>query len=274
MKRFFFNLAIVLSVLVSSVKAAPNGPLFAPRPFSGDIHFGVEGLPTPIPGFTLHTKVPLDQLSYQLARALETGVNKAGLKFKGFGPYNVKIVRSKNPVVKGLVVGNDIMLEYHLIGNTVTTSFTTPDIVDTKVPIFGRIHFGADRAADPRVKATFDLVIRATITPQLHGAPVIKSASVHMSNAKLRPVNLSAKVLNAINDFVAWVGGPNFRGMAEKEMNKLKLSKNDPFGKTLRSLDGQIAKMTKDVKELHVMQESNRINIIYSTKVSPPLVVK
>ena len=172
------------------------------------------------------------------------------------------MVRSAAPVVKVLVVNNDINLEYFLPGNSVTTKFTTPDLVNAKTP-FGRIKFGVDRAADPHIRATFDLTLRATITPQLHGAPQIKTASVSVQNSKLIPVNLSAKVLSAINDFVDWVGGPNFRGLAEQAINAQGIRVNDPLTNTLRSLDARIAPLTSNAKSLSVRLEGSLVNVVY-----------
>lgn len=272
------RLACVTLGLLAMTASVHAQPLFAPRPFSGDIRFSVEGVQTilskgPRP-FTINVKRPLDDISVRLVESLNRDLPKAGLNFRGFRPYNVSVVRGASSSMKALVVQNDIQVEYFLPGNTVTSSFTTPDIVDVDIPLAGRVNIGLDRAADPRMSLTFDLTLRATISPQLKGAPRVKTVSASVSNARLRPVNLPAKVLSAGNDFVSFVGGPNFRGMAERAINAQGIRVNDPLSMQMQALSLQLAGHTREARGLNVFLDGNRVSVMYLKKAPALLIVR
>jgi hypothetical protein len=310
MKHVLFSLAVALGIVSSAVADNSFGPLFGPTAFSGDIRFSLEGktitlgkrkknvvktsstslvqdalklqkvvavakkpitMPTPKPvptvptTFTVNVKRPLDDISARLIPMLEQQLNKESPSFKGFRPYRVSIVRSSTPEMKALVVGNSIQLEYVLRGNKLTSSFRTPDIA------FG---IGLGSYADPRIEMTVDLTFKATITPQLRALPTVTNISVTPSNAKLRPVNLSSKVLSAINDFVSFVGGPNFVRKAEGMINAQSQASSNPLKGMFNGLNSRIAPLTKDAKALYVRHEGNRISVIYSLKVDQGPIVR
>jgi hypothetical protein len=286
-------LALGLLITAATVRTDGAPPLFGPRyePFNGEIRFIRWGkLPHPSkPGsfvtgpvskpFTVNVKKPLDDISQRLVDTLNTELPKQNLNFRGFRPYNIRITRSASPEMQVETAflsssfsstGSDIKMKYILRGNSIDAKFTTPDIVNTRLPIIGPIKFGLDRAADPRIILHFDLEVEAVLTPQLQGAPRVKSVQVKVQNARLRPANFSADVLNAANDFVAWVGGPNFRVMAEKAINAQSISVRDPLTGSMRSIDNHLAPLTKGARSMRVEYKKSSLEVIYSDDPPPP----
>lgn len=274
-KRMGVGVTVAMAILANAATSRADDPpsLFRYDTFNGYIHFALTatGKMTPSRGFTINVNTPINQ-GWQNARRFLTvdfpkRINQSGPSFRGFKPYDV-VIRPGTIRATGLASRQEICLEYIIPGNRIEATFTTPSIVKTKVPVFGSIDIGLDRRADPRIAVDFDIVLRATIAPQLHAVPRLSSASISVRNARLSSRNLSADVLSMANDVVAWVGGPNFRMMAEQEINKQGGRVTDPLANMLKGLNAKVAPLTANVRSFYVTFQGGRFNVIYSTQES------
>lgn len=93
-------------------------------------------------------------------------------------------------------------------GNQIRAKVTTPD---AQIPIVGRV--GVDRAADPDVTVKFDFDVRVAV--MVLDDPVntlsLNTAEASISGVQLVPNNTSARVLQGLNQMVAWLGGADMQ---------------------------------------------------------------
>jgi hypothetical protein len=282
----------------------PMGSLFPYRPFNGDIQFtinlasapknlanagklnpsalktgitnaagvlsktGVSKVPpvqvgpAPNPSFTVNVKRPLDAgwklLSTRVFPGLPAEIDKLNLNFSGFHPYNIRIVAGQPADLKVLTVNNTILLQYTIRGNSVQATTTTPDAH------VGPFSIGAPRALDPRFALDFDLMLSIDLTAQLHGVPVVGNPTVQILNPHLRGANFTGDLLSALNDFVSWMGGPNFRGIAERKIAAQSLTLKNPLTSALQGINSKLAPLTQSVQSMNVVFDGTRVRIDYS----------
>jgi hypothetical protein len=184
-------------------------------------------------------KAMVEQVQPEVAADLRTELTKK--KFKGFGAYNPRINFAGVSQAQ-LFVGTDgsgFTLRHVLPGNSMTFKMTTPDV---KV---GPLKIGAPKALDPEFTVTFDLEMTVDVSANApKDALVVGQVKVKLLNARLRPSNTIGDVLDAVNDVVSFLGGPNLIGRAQSKFNNSKPKfkpldeKLSPVASALRSLSG------------------------------------
>jgi hypothetical protein len=140
----------------------------------------------------------LDAYRPQAVQALKAELGRRG-RWDGQTAYNMDVRLAK----RGQLYAQNLSLNlrYVLPNNWVTFSMTTPTV------------FGS--SLDPRFTVTFDLVLTVSVSNALQATGV----QVQVQNAHIQGANLIGDLATAVNDFLHFLGGSDFRKALEGQID-------------------------------------------------------
>lgn len=131
------------------------------------------------------------------------------LRWRGLSAYNINLNLAPAFQLKAATSYHDVGLQLDLPGNSLAATMTTPDIA---------FSIGLGRYADPRFSIAADLQVNLDLRARLTGIEV-RQATVQARASRPQGENLPGDVVQGVADIVSFLGGPDFRGLAQKVVN-------------------------------------------------------
>jgi hypothetical protein len=193
-----------------------------------------------------------------ICNTLRAWLGKPGIA-KGQSLYNIDCRLPANPAFTVQSASPNLLhATFAINGSSVTATSTVPDPLP--------------RSLDPRFSLTLDASFTVGLEVQKDPANTLRASTAlfRLSGAKIDSHNASGDAIKfVVDDLIPFFGGPNFRAMAENEVNKVSANVASTFNAAMAPVNAKL-RGPNELVRIGVWGRPNRITVAFAPREIPP----